>query len=163
MNNNNFFRTHIEIARDYFREQGTHEVIGGAISPVHDKYNKDGLIAAKHRCAMVKLSLQTSNWIRLSDWECNHQNQWTRTRVSLQHHQNYLNSLLNDINGTVNEMIPSWVPDNIAKYKGERIQVKLLCGADLLESFSVKNLWDPKDVSELNKCMIESDNMINFM
>lgn len=76
-----------EIARDHFREQGTHEAIGGIVSPVHDLYNKNGLVEAKHRCAMVKLALQTSKWIRLSDWECNGQNQWTRTRLSLQYHQ----------------------------------------------------------------------------
>lgn len=66
--------------------------------------------------------------------------------------QNYINSLLNDINGTVNEIIPSWVPDNIKKYKGERVQMKLLCGADLLESFAVKNLWDSEDVSHESEC-----------
>lgn len=140
-------RSLTEIARDHFREQGTHEVIAGVVSPVHDKYNKNGLVSAKHRSAMVKLSLQTSDWIRLSDWECMKQNQWTRTRVSLQYHQNYINSILNDTNGTVNEIIPGWVPENIKKYKGERVQIKLLCGADLLESFAVKNLWEPEDVS----------------
>lgn len=64
-----------------------YEVIGGIISPVHDLYNKNGLVAARHRCTMVKLSLQTSDWIRLSDWECLDQDEWTRTRVSLQYHQ----------------------------------------------------------------------------
>lgn len=77
----------LEIARDHFREQGIHEAIGGIVSPVHDSYKKKDLVAATHRCAMVKLSLKTSDWIRLSDWECNWQNQWTRTRLSLQHHQ----------------------------------------------------------------------------
>lgn len=36
---------------------------------------------------MVKILLQTSDWIRLSDWECNEQTEWTRTRSSLQYHQ----------------------------------------------------------------------------
>lgn len=77
----------LEIARDDFRERDEYEVIGGIISPVHDSYRKPELALGQHRCAMVKISLQTSDWIRLSDWECNEQSDWTRTRVSLQYHQ----------------------------------------------------------------------------
>lgn len=76
-----------EIARDHFRGKHKYEVIGGVISPVHDLYSKAGLVAAHHRSTMVKLSLQTSDWIRLSDWEAMDQEDWTRTRVSLQYHQ----------------------------------------------------------------------------
>lgn len=76
-----------EIARDDFGDRKKYEVIGGIISPVHDLYNKPGLVSAQQRCAMVKISLQTSDWIRLSDWECKDQVKWTRTRVSLQYHQ----------------------------------------------------------------------------
>lgn len=121
---------------------------------------------------MAKLALQTSDWIRLSDWECIDQEEWTRTRVSLQYHQvsltllqmqyriyvnrrnnafsllpqNYINSILNDTNGTVNELLPGWIPENIKSYQGKRVQVKLLCGADLLESFAVPGLWNDEDV-----------------
>lgn len=188
------------------------------MSPVHDSYRKPELALGKHRCAMVKISLQTSDWIRLSDWECNEQSDWTRTRISLQYHQvdcvdihewplhwffhrlfwsnfeftsevitvnnfpfiiqywiewdeifrillndvlnrikidkisftqlqNYINSVLNDTstNG-ISGTIPSWLPPNIYKYKGDRVQVKLLCGADLLESFATPNLWKDDDV-----------------
>lgn len=76
----------LEIARDYFNENGTHEVIGGIISPANDSYSKPGLVSSTHRCAMIKGVLQTSDWIRLSDWECKQEN-WTRTRISLQYHQ----------------------------------------------------------------------------
>lgn len=158
----------LEIARDYFIENGTHQVIGGIISPANDSYNKPGLIASTHRCAMIKGTLQTSDWIRLSDWECKQDN-WTRTRISLQYHQvkiflinlahcdftvnttfyqNYANSYINDINGTVNEVVPSWLPDNIKDVNGN-VQVKLLCGADLLESFSVPGLWAQEDVMHI--------------
>lgn len=75
-----------EVARDYFNESGTHQVIGGVISPVNDSYNKPGLISSTHRCAMIKAVLRTSDWIRMSDWECK-QEDWTRTRISLQYHQ----------------------------------------------------------------------------
>lgn len=46
-----------------------------------------------------------------------------------------------------NGTIPSWIPPNIYKYKGDRVQVKLLCGADLLESFATPGLWCEDDVS----------------
>lgn len=35
---------------------------------------------------MLRLALQDSSWIRVSDWEC-HQEEWTRTRLVLQYHQ----------------------------------------------------------------------------
>lgn len=76
-----------EIARDAFHEHDEYEVVGGIISPVHDSYRKLDLVAGSHRCAMVKISLQSSDWIRLSDWECCEQTEWTRTRFSLQYHQ----------------------------------------------------------------------------
>lgn len=65
---------------------GTAEVVGGVVSPVHDSYGKNSLVPAKHRSSMVKLALQTSDWIRMSDWEIE-QDQWTRTRLTLQYHQ----------------------------------------------------------------------------
>lgn len=48
--------------------------------------------------------------------------------------------------GITNGTIPSWIPRNITKYKGEKVQVKLLCGADLLESFATPKLWNEHDV-----------------
>ncbi|KAJ6629955.1 Nicotinamide/nicotinic acid mononucleotide adenylyltransferase 1, partial [Pseudolycoriella hygida] len=136
-----------EIARDYFVENGSHQVIGGIISPANDAYKKPGLISSTHRCAMIKGVLQTSDWIRLSDWECK-QEDFTRTRISLQYHQNYANSYINDINGTANEIVPNWLPHNIREMTGN-IQVKLLCGADLLETFSVPGLWSQEDIEAI--------------
>lgn len=60
--------------------------------------------------------------------------------------QNYINSILNDTNGTANELLPGWIPENIKSFQGKRVQVKLLCGADLLESFAVPGLWNDDDV-----------------
>lgn len=132
-----------EIAKDHLTERGI-GVVGGIVSPVHDSYGKKGLVSQTHRLTMIKLALQTSSWIRISDWECQ-QESWTRTRNTLQYHQNYLNSLLSDLNGVTSSM-PSWLPENIKHQKGP-IKIKLLCGADLLESFATPGLWDPDDVS----------------
>ncbi|XP_037913434.1 nicotinamide/nicotinic acid mononucleotide adenylyltransferase 1 isoform X2 [Hermetia illucens] len=136
-----------EIARDHFQQTGSHEVIGGIMSPVHDGYGKKGLAAARHRCAMVKLALQSSSWIRLSDWEVS-QDDWSRTMTTLKYHQNFVNNYLNDTNGTVNEIIPGWLPSGI-RSRRDTIQVKLLCGADLLESFAVPGLWQEEDIEEI--------------
>lgn len=135
----------IEIARDYFAQMGSSKVLGGIMSPVHDSYNKQGLVTCSHRLNMLRLGLQSSDWIRVSEWETR-QSGWTKTRVALQYHQNYINSFLNDgLNGDVTDSeLSNWVP-NLEKSSGP-VQLKLLCGADLLESFSVPNLWDPDDV-----------------
>lgn len=134
-----------EIARDAFHEHTDYEVVGGIISPVHDSYGKPDLVAAEHRCAMVNMSIQSSDWIRLSDWECNEQIQWTRTRILLQYHQRYIDAILN---GT-RTILPNWMPPNIHKYKGDRVQVKLLCGADFLESFARPGLWTYDDIEAI--------------
>ncbi|GAB0087492.1 Nicotinamide-nucleotide adenylyltransferase [Sergentomyia squamirostris] len=136
-----------EIARDYFQQMGTHEVIGGIVSPVHDSYGKKGLVASKHRIAMLRMALKTSEWIRISDWESS-QDGWTRTRVTLQYHQNYINSMLNDVNNV--ETIPGWLPGNLKQMTTTgSVQVKLICGADLLESFSVPGLWENDDIEAI--------------
>lgn len=74
-----------EIARDHLHRLGT-EVIGGIVSPVHDGYGKKDLLSATHRIAMLKLALQSSDWLKLSDWEAK-QETWTRTRLTLEYHQ----------------------------------------------------------------------------
>lgn len=162
-----------EIARDNYRNGREGNVIGGVVSPVHDSYKKPNvqlINSSEHRCKMINLSLKSSDWIRLSTWECK-QKHWSPTLEVLQHHQvsfalnlrykmlnrnyltiyfqNYLNSILND--GNENELwienVPSWMP-NISEYKSGQIKVKLLCGADLLESFANRNLWNDTDVRD---------------
>lgn len=136
-----------EIAKDHFTEQGTHDVLGGIVSPVHDSYGKKGLCTQTHRLAMTKLVLESSSWIRISEWECQ-QEAWTRTRNTLQYHQNYLNSIIRDLNGVTNSNLPCWIPENVRdKQLKDAVQIKLLCGADLLESFATPGLWDTDDVS----------------
>ncbi|CAK9795735.1 Nicotinamide/nicotinic acid mononucleotide adenylyltransferase 1 [Anthophora plagiata] len=141
-----------EIARDHLHRMGTHIVVGGVISPVHDAYAKKELASATHRCAMLRLALQNSDWIRLSTWETR-QNGWTKTRISLQHHQNLLNSVLFDANN-IKHNIPNedleWIPENVKNSVDPTpIQIKLLCGADLLESFGTYDLWAEEDIDAI--------------
>ncbi|XP_011055066.1 PREDICTED: uncharacterized protein LOC105146473 [Acromyrmex echinatior] len=136
-----------EIARDHLHRMGTHVVVGGVISPVHDAYAKKELASATHRCAMLRLSLQNNDWIRLSTWETR-QNCWTKTRICLQHHQNLLNSMLsnsNDIKHHLQIEDTDWIPENVKNSSTDNtpIQIKLLCGADLL------GLWLEEDIDAI--------------
>lgn len=96
---------------------------------------------------MIQLALQTTDWIKVSDWECQ-QESWSRTRKILQHFQNHVNSLLtqsDDLdNGNGNNFL--WMPDGVNTDCSGPVQVKLLCGGDLLESFGTPGLWADEDV-----------------
>uniref|UniRef100_A0A8C6ZSK9 Nicotinamide nucleotide adenylyltransferase 3 n=1 Tax=Nothoprocta perdicaria TaxID=30464 RepID=A0A8C6ZSK9_NOTPE len=67
-----------ELARDHLHQTGQYEVIEGIVSPVSDNYRKQGLVSAKHRVAMARLALETSDWIRVDPWE-SEQETWTET------------------------------------------------------------------------------------
>ncbi|XP_046820591.1 nicotinamide/nicotinic acid mononucleotide adenylyltransferase 3 isoform X2 [Vespa crabro] len=141
-----------EIARDHLHRMGHHVVVGGVISPVHDAYAKKELAPATHRCSMLRLALQDSDWIRLCTWETR-QSAWTRTRASLQYHQNLLNLFLfdtNDVRNNVSKEDLEWIPENIRNSEDQTpIQIKLLCGADLLESFGKSDLWMEEDIDTI--------------
>ncbi|KAJ3642163.1 hypothetical protein Zmor_024972 [Zophobas morio] len=100
---------------------------------------------------MVRLALQHSEWIKLSDWECK-QETWSRTKQVLQYHQNHVNALLHPAKNNldkVNEDDVHWVPDDVRNYCGDSVQIKLLCGADLLESFGTPGLWSDDDIEAI--------------
>ncbi|XP_034939276.1 uncharacterized protein Nmnat [Chelonus insularis] len=141
-----------EIARDHLHRMGTHVVVGGVISPVHDSYGKKELASAEHRVAMLKAALQNNEWIKVSTWETR-QNTWSKTKTSLTYHQNILNSVLqnsNDIKNNVDTQDLEWIPENVKNGSDKTpIQIKLLCGADLLESFAVPNLWAEEDIDAI--------------
>ena len=121
------------------------------ISPVNDAYGKKELAAGEHRREMLRLALRDSDWIRLSTWELR-QPGWTRTRCSLQHHQALLDALVQD---RANSNLPDeedleWIPPCLRDPDTQDlgpVQIKLLCGGDLLESFATPGLWAEEDVS----------------
>nr|XP_023029131.1 nicotinamide/nicotinic acid mononucleotide adenylyltransferase 3 isoform X1 [Leptinotarsa decemlineata]XP_023029132.1 nicotinamide/nicotinic acid mononucleotide adenylyltransferase 3 isoform X1 [Leptinotarsa decemlineata] len=141
-----------EIARDHLHRMGTYVVVGGIISPVHDAYGKKELESSTHRLGMVRAALQNHDWVKLSDWESK-QETWTRTKHVLQHHQNQLNAVLNQTSFTnnynMNEADEDWIPENVKNGNNDPVKIKLLCGADLLESFAVPGLWADEDISEI--------------
>ncbi|RMX61457.1 hypothetical protein pdam_00003534, partial [Pocillopora damicornis] len=106
-----------EIARDALLKTGIYTVVQGIFSP--------DLIESEHRIQMCRLGVQTSDWISVDDWESK-QAGWTQTAKVLKH----------------------FAEDVVTKFPGSSPPtVKLLCGADLLESFAVPNLWADEDVS----------------
>ncbi|XP_039291258.1 nicotinamide/nicotinic acid mononucleotide adenylyltransferase 1 isoform X1 [Nilaparvata lugens] len=142
-----------ELARDHLQKLGKYKVIGGLVSPVHDSYGKKELVQSTHRCAMLRLALRNSEWIQLSDWECN-QESWMTTIQVLQYHQDKLNSAVKGIRNRneceENDNECDWLR-NITQHcsNNEKIVIKLLCGADLLESFGTPNLWSPIDIENI--------------
>ena len=73
-----------EVGRDHLHSLGAsnaHRVIGGVLSPAHDKYsfNKPGLISSAHRVAMCRAAVKSSDFVRVSAWEAE-QEGWTPTR-----------------------------------------------------------------------------------
>ncbi|XP_050675062.1 nicotinamide/nicotinic acid mononucleotide adenylyltransferase 1 isoform X2 [Leptidea sinapis] len=151
-----------EIAKDYMHSFGLGTIVGGIVSPVHDAYGKKDLVPAPHRIEMLKLSLKSSSWVKVSEWETQ-QAGWSRTRVSLQYHQDTINKHKSSHN--LNEDPPSWLPDDILNVNNidepdnlnqmlngnvsDDVTVKLLCGADLLESFATPGLWSDEDLETI--------------
>ncbi|XP_017492379.1 PREDICTED: nicotinamide/nicotinic acid mononucleotide adenylyltransferase 1-like [Rhagoletis zephyria] len=126
-----------ELAKDYLVNKHQYVVVAGIISPVNDCYaTKKYLAPSKHRCEMVKRALKPLNgqqhWVHLDNWECL-QTKWTRTLEVLKHYHSTLNINQNSSTAT----------------SSDTVSLKLLCGADLFETFNVPNLWKDSDIEEI--------------
>jgi len=129
-----------ELAKDYFcRTRPDVQVVGGIISPTHDSYKKKGLIESCHRLEMARRATQDNAWVKTSDWETR-QSDWTRTRKVLEEYSSMIKSSAAGLN-------LDWISDT-GSQQGP-IEVKLLCGGDLLESFSVPGLWKEEDITAI--------------
>ncbi|XAR67360.1 Nicotinamide-nucleotide adenylyltransferase [Bertholletia excelsa] len=116
-----------ELARDALNSEGFC-VIGGYMSPVNDAYKKRGLIPAKHRIEMCHLACRSSDFIMVDPWEAN-QDTFQRTLT-----------VLCRIKNTLAES---------GRITGESLKVMLVCGSDLLESFSIPGFWVPEQVRSI--------------
>lgn len=114
-----------DIAKYYLQTKKGITVEKGIISATNDNYSihKPSLSPATHRNAMIRLALTDPNykWIVCDDWETS-QNGWVRTLNVLQHHRSVYGQNL-----------------------------KLLCGADLLDSFLVPGLWSDDHIEQIIK------------
>ncbi|XP_062260333.1 uncharacterized protein LOC133968353 [Platichthys flesus] len=129
-----------ELARDHMHSTGQYQVVGGIVSPVSDSYGKQGLVLAKHRIAMAKLALQSSNWVTVDEWE-SQQPDWTETVVTMRYHYG---RILKENEGRAGKHMNS--NGDTTTLAGP--QLKLLCGADFLDTFKIPGLWQDEDVEE---------------
>ncbi|XP_062988306.1 nicotinamide/nicotinic acid mononucleotide adenylyltransferase 3 isoform X4 [Elgaria multicarinata webbii] len=139
-----------ELARDHFHQTGKYQVVGGIISPVSDNYGKQGLAAAKHRIAMARLALQTSEWVRVDPWE-SEQRQWSETLTVLRHHYKELlkSHHIRELPGENNWPIEKAAGASLASSLTVVPELKLLCGADFLKTFQTPNLWKEEHILEI--------------
>ncbi|KAH9524928.1 Nicotinamide/nicotinic acid mononucleotide adenylyltransferase 1 [Bulinus truncatus] len=144
-----------EIARDALNKTGRFHVVSGIVSPVSDGYNKKDLVLAKHRCEMVRAALKTSEWIKLDPWECT-LSIWSPTAKVLRHYKEQYESHNTSkssplkkrkkiANNSVSDIHSNLIPSTEVEID-QNPCIKLLCGADLLESFAVPGLWAPEDI-----------------
>ncbi|XP_059200453.1 uncharacterized protein LOC131980254 [Centropristis striata] len=132
-----------ELARDHMHSIGQFQVVGGIVSPVSDGYGKQGLVLAKHRIAMAKLALQSSNWVTVDEWE-SQQPDWTETVVTMRYHYGRILQQYEQSKRTHNK--PA---GNTAPFLSPCPQLKLLCGADFLNTFKIPGLWMDDHVEEV--------------
>uniref|UniRef100_G1P5D3 Nicotinamide-nucleotide adenylyltransferase n=1 Tax=Myotis lucifugus TaxID=59463 RepID=G1P5D3_MYOLU len=150
-----------EVARDHLHQTGTYQVIGGIISPVSDNYRKKDLAAAHHRVAMVRLALQTSDWIRVDPWE-SEQAQWTETVKVLRFRIELWASAFCSFTFTKASLddpteLLRYLPQEEGRGQGRAVspapaavpELKLLCGADILKTFQTPNLWKDEHIQEI--------------
>ncbi|KAM3866010.1 nicotinamide/nicotinic acid mononucleotide adenylyltransferase 3 [Diretmus argenteus] len=122
-----------ELARDHMHSTGRYQVVGGIVSPVSDGYGKQSLVLAEHRIAMAKLAIKSSNWLTVDEWE-SQQPDWMETVVTMRC-------------GTLSSRPPHHHVPPLPS--GPAPQLKLLCGADFLDTFKVPGLWKDKHVEEV--------------
>ncbi|XP_004863689.1 nicotinamide/nicotinic acid mononucleotide adenylyltransferase 1 isoform X2 [Heterocephalus glaber] len=141
-----------ELAKDYMDGTGKYRVIKGIISPVGDAYKKKGLIPAHHRVIMAELATKTSCWVEVDTWE-SLQKEHHQEKLEAGHYNQQQNSPVQEKPGrkrkwteqrqnSTQKKPPEPNPKGVPK-------VKLLCGADMLESFGVPSLWKSEDVTHI--------------
>ncbi|XP_030279837.1 nicotinamide/nicotinic acid mononucleotide adenylyltransferase 1 [Sparus aurata] len=144
-----------ELARDHLEETGQYRVVRGIISPVGDAYKKKGLIEACHRLEMARLATEYSDWITVDSWE-SFQSEWLETAKVVRHHYEDLLAAEenNDDVDTVKYAKKRRIEEN--NFEGsshhkrtDLPQLMLLCGADVLESFGIPNMWKQEDIAEI--------------
>ncbi|EXB36057.1 Nicotinamide mononucleotide adenylyltransferase 3 [Morus notabilis] len=113
-----------ELARDALNSEGLY-VIGGYMSPVNDAYKKRGLISAEHRIRLCQLACENSDLIMVDPWEAR-QSSYQRTLNVLSRIKNFL---------CEGNLVPR-----------ESLRVMVVCGSDLLQSFSIPGFWIPEQV-----------------
>ncbi|KAK3159444.1 hypothetical protein QOZ80_2AG0150160 [Eleusine coracana subsp. coracana] len=118
-----------ELAKDELQQRG-YSVLGGYMSPVNDAYKKKDLLPATHRIRFCELACISSSFVMVDPWEAV-QKGYQRTLAVLSRVRNSLCKT-----GLVDQ---------------DSLKVMLLCGSDLLGSFSTPGVWIPDQVRTICK------------
>ncbi|KAF8391680.1 hypothetical protein HHK36_023988 [Tetracentron sinense] len=139
-----------ELARDALNSEGYY-VIGGYMSPANDAYKKRGLISVEHRIQMCDLACKSSPFIMVDPWEfklCGN----VEKKHNAMFYKTSLHFILYQFCGikarqssyqrtlTVLARIKSYLCES-GFISRESLKVMLVCGSDLLESFSIPGAW----------------------
>ena len=113
------------------------DVYGAYLSPVHDAYQKPGLVDARHRVEMCRRAVASSTFVMVDGWEAA-QVGYTRTLHVLDSIDARLRAAEGgaDEDGGVRPLTPS-TPSTPSTPR-----TVLVCGADVLESMGNPELWD---------------------
>ena len=116
----------IELARDFLTRSLNLELEKAVLSPVGDSYGeKKNLQPANLRVEMCRLATQDMDWIDVDDWE-SQQPTWVRSLEVLQRQK------------------------ELALQQEPPVQrVMLLCGADVITSFSKPGLWSKEHIESI--------------
>uniref|UniRef100_A0A1A7WF92 Nicotinamide-nucleotide adenylyltransferase n=1 Tax=Iconisemion striatum TaxID=60296 RepID=A0A1A7WF92_9TELE len=144
-----------ELARDHLEDTGQYRVVKGIVSPVGDAYKKKGLIEASHRLEMARLATENSEWITVDSWE-SQQSEWMETAKVVRHHYNELLAAehnkddVDTVKVVKKRRVQEKPLDSSDKHKkNDNPRLMFLCGADVLESFGIPNLWKSEDIAEI--------------
>ncbi|KAH7442407.1 hypothetical protein KP509_03G087100 [Ceratopteris richardii] len=102
-------------------------VVGCYMSPVNNAYGKQGLVPGEHRIRMCQLVAKDIPLLMVDPWEA--------LQPTYQRTLKVLKRVKNALYGLCSHHCP--------------IRVMLLCGADLLESFTTPGTWIPEQVEEI--------------
>jgi hypothetical protein len=104
----------------------------GCLTGLTGRAAGQGLLAASHRLAMCRAAVAGSSWITVSEWETQ-QSGWSRTVLTLRAHRAALEESRDALGATATA----------------ELNVRLLCGSDLLDSMVKPDVWLPEDVRGL--------------
>eukprot|EP01046_Picozoa_sp_COSAG06_P022934 COSAG06_NODE_1801_length_8362_cov_6.524991_2_plen_237_part_00 len=121
----------MEVARDcLMREHGV-ATVRGVLSPVGASYHlKDDLASVADRLAMCELACASSSWLSIDGWEAS-QPDYVRTGA-------VLDELARRLRGAPHQRPAGAASD---------AQVRLVCGADLLESMATPGVWTDESLA----------------
>jgi len=107
-----------------------------------------GLVAARHRVAMLQLATSSSSWTDTTSFETASRG-WVRTSDALRHYQEQIESEWKSVMETSSPSPPAAAPKLASGSKLECPRVKLLCGGDVLISMADESLWTDEDLENI--------------